>query len=189
MNNIIEMGQAINKKTSVVVIPTDTVYGLVARAQDVKAVERLYSLKSRDNKPGTLIGMSIDQLVELGFKRRYLKAVAQFWPGAVSVVLPCSNVGLEYLSLGRPDIALRIPDDDDLRSLLELTGPILTTSANLPGQPPATTIDEARAYFNNRVDAYFDGGNLAKRQPSTIIKVIDDGVEVIRQGSVKVTSV
>lgn len=186
MNNALEMAQAINKQAGVVVIATDTVYGLVARAEDAKAVARLYSIKSREHKPGTLIGGSIEQLVDLGLTRRYLVVVNQFWPGAVSVILPCSNKDLDYLRLGLPTIAVRIPDDNNLISLLNLTGPLITTSANLPGQPPATTVAEARAYFNNLVDAYFDGGNLSMRQPSTIIRIVDDAIEVIRQGSVRV---
>lgn len=65
--------------SAVGVIPTDTVYGLVARASDEAAVARLYSLKPRENKPGTIIAASIDQLVELGIKYRYLKAVEEFF--------------------------------------------------------------------------------------------------------------
>jgi len=184
MNSVLKMAQIINQPGSVVVIATDTVYGLVARAKDPQAVARLYGLKSRENKPGTLIAKNIEQLVELGFKRKYLVSVEQFWPGPVSVIIPCANSALDYLKLGRPDIALRIPNDQNLLSLLDLTGPMITSSANLPGQPPANTIAQAKTYFNNQVDAYFNGGNLADRQPSTIIRVVDDAVEVIRQGSV-----
>jgi L-threonylcarbamoyladenylate synthase len=72
-----------------------------------------------------------------------------------------------------------------LKSLLEKTGPLLTTSANQPGKPPATTIQEAEAYFGGSVDFYVDGGDLSGRPPSTIIRVVDDEVEVIRQGAVK----
>jgi len=182
----LDMAQAINQPASVVVIATDTVYGLVARAKDEKAVERLYALKSREDKPGTLIARDIEQLVELGLKSRYLKAVSQFWPGAVSVIIPCSSEQLNYLKLGRPDIAVRIPNDHKLNNLLALSGPLITSSANLPGQPPANTISEAKNYFNNMVDAYFDGGDLSSRQPSTIIRVVDDAIEVLRQGSVKI---
>lgn len=171
---------------AVIVMATDTVYGLVAKASDRQAVDRLYGLKQRQAKPGTLISLDIDQLVALGFTRRYLVAVSQFWPGAVSVIVPCGNKELGYLLQHRPDIAIRIPKDQTLATILSQTGPLITTSANLPNLPPADNIAQARAYFNNSVDAYFDGGDLSARQPSTIIKIIDDAIEVVRQGAVKI---
>lgn len=166
------------------VTPTDTVYGVVARASDQAAVTRLYELKRREHKPGTLIAASVDQLVELGFKRRYLQAVENFWPGPVSVVVPC--IELEYLHQGVGSLAVRIPDKAELLQLLAKTGPLLTSSANQPGKPPATTVAEAQAYFGNGVDFYEDGGNLSGAKPSTVIRVIDDAIEVLRQGAVHI---
>lgn len=171
------------KAGAVGVIPTDTVYGVVASASNPAAVERLYKLKSRENKPGTVIAASIDQLVELGIKRRYLKAVEQFWPGPVSVEIPHQ---LDYLHQSTGRQAFRIPDDKELLELLQRTGPLQTTSANLPGEPPATTVAEAKEYFGDSVDFYVDGGDLSGRKPSTIIKVVDDAIEVIREGAVKI---
>jgi L-threonylcarbamoyladenylate synthase len=165
------------------VIPTDTVYGVVARAADEQAVARLYQLKSRDHKPGTVIAASIDQLVELGIKRRYLTAVEQFWPGAVSVEIPHQ---VNYLNQGTGRQAFRIPDDAELLELLKQTGPLQTSSANLPGDPPATTMQEAQNYFHEKVDFYVDGGDLSNREPSTIIRIVDDAIDVIRQGAVPI---
>lgn len=167
---------------AVAVIPTDTVYGVVARAADPNAVAALYTLKHRHAKPGTLIAASIDQLVELGFKRRYVTAVEQFWPGAVSVIIPCAN--LEYLHQGVGSLAVRIPDDPWLIELLTQTGPLQTSSANQPGEPPATTIQEAKDYFGDEVAWYEDGG-VVNRPPSTVIQIIDDAIEIVRQGAVK----
>jgi L-threonylcarbamoyladenylate synthase len=165
------------------VLPTDTVYGLVCRAADTGAVARLYELKSREHKPGTLIAATIDQLVELGVKARYLKAVEQFWPGAVSVETPHH---IDYLNMSTGRQAIRIPDDTPLLALLKQTGPLQTTSANLPGEPVATTIAEAQDYFGDTVDFYVDGGDLSNRPPSTIIRIIDDAIEIIREGAVKI---
>lgn len=168
------------------VLPTDTVYGLVCVAAHEAAVERLYQLKSRENKPGTIIAASLDQLVELGMKRRYLAAVQQFWPGQVSVVVPTDNPKLGYLDQGKASLAVRVVDDAKLVKLLEKTGPLLTSSANQPGEPPANTIAEAQAYFGNSVDFYIDGGERANLQPSTLIRVVDDAIEVLRQGAVTI---
>lgn len=168
---------------SVAVIPTDTVYGVVARATDKDAINNLYALKNRHAKPGTLIAASIDQLVELGFKRRYLSAVQQFWPGAVSVIIPCPD--LEYLHQGVESAAVRIPDEPWLRELLDKVGPLQTSSANQPGQPPATTVEEVRAYFGDTIKWYEDGG-LVNREPSTVIRIADDAIEIVRQGKVHI---
>jgi len=167
------------------VLPTDTIYGLVCSAADEKAVARLYAFKKREHKPGTVIAANIEQLVELGVQRRYLKAVEQFWPESISVIIPCGPE-LAYLHLSKQGLAIRIPKDPAVAELLKQTGPLLTTSANHPGEPPANTVKEAQKYFGNELDFYVDGGDLSNRPPSTIIRIIDDTIEIVRQGAVKV---
>ena len=164
------------------VLPTDTIYGLVAAADRPEAVKYLYALKGREHKPGTVIAASTAQLEKLGIKARYLKAVEQFWPGAISIEIPHS---LEYLHQGTGRQAFRITADVELNQLLFKTGPLLTSSANLPGQPPANTLAEAQAAFKNGLAFYVDGGDLSNRQPSTIIRIVDDAIEVVRVGAVK----
>ena len=183
--NLSSVKEPLSKVGAVGVLPTDTVYGLVARASDKEAVSRLYGLKERENKPGTIIAASIDQLVDLGLKRRYLTAISAYWPGPLSVVIPCSQE-LDYLHLGKFGLAVRLPKGDELIDLLKDVGPLLTTSVNMPGEAPANNLTEAKAYFGNQVDFYIDGGDLSSHQPSTIVRVIDDVVEVIREGAVKI---
>lgn len=174
------------KNGAVGVIPTDTVYGLVCVAKNTEPVERLYALKKREKKPGTIIAADINQLVDLGIKYRYVKAVEDYWPNAISVVLPFSDSDKSYLRGGLPDLAVRIPKDKDLQDLLKQTGALLTTSANQPGKPPANNIAKAQKYFGDKVDFYIDGKDLSDRQPSTVVRIIDDEIEVLRQGAVKI---
>lgn len=174
------------KSGQVGVLPTDTLFGVVCVASNKQAVSRLYSLKSRENKPGTLIAASIDQLIDLGIPKRYLTAVEHFWPNPLSVIIP-STPDLAYLDLGMRTIAVRLPADKHINRLLQVTGPLLTTSANLPGQPPAQTVEQAQAYFADTVDFYVSNVESSNfGQPSTIIRIIDDAVEVIREGAVKI---
>lgn len=168
------------------VLPTDTVYGLVCRAADQLAVAKLYDLKHREGKPGTVIAASVDQLTELGLKARYLKAVEQFWPGAVSVIIPCSDPALSYLHQSKYSLAVRIPDNQDLLTLLQQTGPLLTSSANNPGESVANTVSAAKDYFGSTVDFYVDGGDLSGHKPSTLIRIVDDAIEILREGAVKI---
>lgn len=170
---------------SVGVLPSDTVYGVMCRAANPEAVARLYEVKHRENRPDTLIAANIQQLVELGLKQRYLKAVEYFWPGAVSVLIPHAEES--YLADPHTHaIGVRIPDYPALCELMDQTGPLQTSSANITGQPGATTVQEAQAYFGDTVDFYVDAGDLSGREPSTVIKIVDDAIEILRQGAVKI---
>lgn len=167
------------------VMPTDTVYGLVARAADEQAVARLYAVKHRKHKPGTVIAASVEQLVELGIPKRYLSAVEHLWPNSLSVEIPLGD-RLTYLHQETGRQAYRVVADPKVREVLEKTGPLLTSSANQPGEPGATSIQQAYDYFGEEVDFYVDAGDLSGRAPSTIIRVVDDAIEIIREGAVKI---
>jgi L-threonylcarbamoyladenylate synthase len=177
------LSEHLRKRGEIAIIPTDTVYGVVARATDPQAVARLYELKHREGKPGTLVAADINQLVDLGIKYHHLTAAEILWPGAVSIITPCDQ-NLFYLHQGTDSLAIRIPDDSRLLELLQQTGPLLTSSANQPGEPPATTAAEAMAYFGDQVDWYEDGG-VVKREPSTVIEIVNNTIEVVRLGAVK----
>lgn len=158
--NLISLDQVVTviQNGSVGIMPTDTVYGLVARAHDEAAVARMYALKQREQKPGTLIAANTTQLADLGVPKSELQKVAMYWPNPLSAVLIVN--GYDYLHQGVSSLAMRVVADDTIRQLLEKTGPLITSSANQPGQPPATTIDEAIADFGEAVDFYVDGGRI-----------------------------
>jgi L-threonylcarbamoyladenylate synthase len=181
---IVSIDQAITllNQGAIGVMPTDTVYGVVARAIDQPAVERMYALKSRERKPGTIIAATTDQLLSLSVPQVEIDKVKQWWPNPLSAVLIMD--GNEYLHQGVGDIAMRVVASPAIKAILEQTGPLLTSSANLPGQPGATNIAEAYAYFGQAVDFYVDGGQIADALPSTIIRPRGNEIEILRQGSV-----
>ena len=181
--NMISLEQAIPllKDGAVGVLPTDTVYGLVTIAAHEASVERFYALKSRDQKPGTLIAANTEQILALGVSAQEVEQVAKYWPNPLSAVLTVNRNS--HLHQGVGTLAMRVVKNDQVRELLEQTGPLITSSANQPGKPPATTISEAVAYFGDNVDFYVDGGTITA-EPSTIIRPTADGVEVLRQGSI-----
>lgn len=168
------------------VIPTDTVYGLACRAGDEKAVRALYQLKNREQKPGTIVAADTKQFEELGIKHSYLTPIAHYWPSSVSVLLPVDKDKLIYLHQGLQTLAVRVPKYSQLRWLLQATGPLLTTSANPPDETPAGTVTQAESYFGEKVDFYVNGGDLSGRPPSTLIRVVDDAVVVLRKGAVNI---
>jgi L-threonylcarbamoyladenylate synthase len=165
------------------VMPTDTIYGLAALARDREAVEKLYRLKKRERKPGTVIAADVAQLMSLGVNESMLHSVEHLWPDSLSIVIPAAEE-LAYLDQGM-GLAVRIPKDEQLRAVLSKVGPLVTSSANHPGQPPANTITEAQAYFGENVAFYVDGGDLSGRPPSTVVRLHENGqLEVLRQGAV-----
>lgn len=139
----------------VAVVRTDTIYGLVARAADQSAVERVYQLKGRDaDKACIILIASLDQLYDPASLDTSDK-----WPGANSIILPSPSAP-SWLLRGGDDLAYRLPADEGLRQLIARTGPLIAPSANPQGQPPAQTVDQARAYFGDQVDGYRDGGEV-----------------------------
>ena len=167
------------------VLPVDTVYGLVGRAADEQAVAKLYALKQREHKPGTVIAASVEQLAELGVPKRYLSAVKHLWPNPLSVEIPLGD-RLTYLHQDTGRQAYRVVADERVRAILEQTGPLVTSSANQPGEPGSVTVQQAIDYFGDQVDFYVDGGDMSDSLPSTIIRIVDDAIEVVRQGAVKI---
>lgn len=172
------------KSGKVGIIPTDTLYGVVASALNKDAVERLYRLKDRQAKPGTIIINLIQDLECLGVVAADNGILQRYWPGAVSIVFPSTEA---YLHQGKGSLAVRLPAHVATRGLLKITGPLLTSSANTPGAPPATTIAEAIEYFGDSMDFYVDGGFMSNEKASTVIRVKDGAVEVLREGAVKLS--
>ena len=169
------------------VLPTDTVYGLVSVIAP-QPIERLYATKPRQSHAGTIIAASVDDLIALGLDETALQHVSHLWPAPLSVVIAAQHIP-EFLREECGSLAVRIPEDEVLRSLLRETGPLMTTSANKHGGKTAATIAEAQRIFGDSVDFYVDGGDLSNRPPSTIITVDAHGViTVLREGAVPVQS-
>lgn len=165
------------------ILPTDTVYGIVAVANNQKAVAALYAAKHREGKPGTLVAANMAQLQTLGISPDLLEGAEAFWPGPVSIVLPVGGE-LAYLHQGQGSLAVRVTANRQLRRLLEQTGPLLTSSANMPSEPTAKNIEEAKSYFGSTVDFYVDGGTIEGDRPSTVLKLESDGTKtILRQGA------
>ncbi len=184
-----------------VVLPTDTVYGIAADAFSASAVAELLATKGRDEKspPPVLIAnlQTMDALADAipQVARDLAKA---FWPGALTMILR-AQPSLDW-NLGdtRGTVALRMPDHKIALALLEETGPLAVSSANLTGQPAATRCQQADDYFGDKVEVYLDGGVSPKGEASTILDLTSiveshtDGetlvtgkIRVVRLGALK----
>lgn len=176
------------KKGGVGVIPTDTIYGLVGKALSRKTVKKVYKLKQRNpKKPSIILISKIDdlKLFRIKLDENTKKFLQKYWPGKVSVILPCPYKKFSYLHRGTKTLAFRLPDYPELVDLLKKTGPLIAPSANPESEEPAKTIKEAKKYFGEKVDFYVDIGQL-ESLPSTLISIKDEKVEVLRQGEIKI---
>jgi L-threonylcarbamoyladenylate synthase len=172
------------KKGAVGILPTDTLYGIVGRAESEEIVKKIYSLKDRSSqKPFIILISSLLDLLKFGIKsdKKTRKFLRQIWPGKVSVILPCYSKGLNFLHLGKNSLAFRLPASKDLIKLLQKTGPLIAPSANPKGKMPAETVAEARKYFGEKVDFYVAGGRL-QGAPSTIVEIKKGKISLIREG-------
>lgn len=166
------------------VLPTDTLYGLVGSAFSSDAVERIYNMKQRDSrKPLIVLISSIEDIERFGviMSVELESTLKSYWPGPYSIILPTIDEEFEYLSRGTDSIAFRLPDEQELLDILSVTGPLVAPSANIEGKPPAKTVEEARRYFGDNADFYYDGGEL-DGHPSTIMRFDGDEPLVIREG-------
>lgn len=172
------------KKGAIGILPTDTLYGIVGRAESKIAVKKIYHLKERNlQKPFIILIGALLDLQKFGIRldektRKFLK---QIWPGKISVILPCRNKKLDYLHRGKNSLAFRLPAKKNLRKLLQKTGPLVAPSANPEDQNPAETIAEAKKYFGEKVDFYVAGGRL-HGAPSTIVEIKNGKINLIREG-------
>lgn len=173
-----------------VVMPTDTVYGIAADAFQPMAVRRLLLAKGRgpDAPPPVLVPTrgTLEALAET-VPEAVIALTERFWPGALTVILPARPTLAWDLGDTHGTVALRMPDDRIALELLAETGPLAVSSANLTGQPPATTAADAVEQLGDVVDVYLDNGSTPGAVPSTIIDAtaLADGtgpVRIVRLG-------
>lgn len=164
----------------IIVARTDTLYGVLARADDEHAVQRVYQLKGRSEhkSPIVLVASRDDIYDPLTDDTQHL--VDDSWPGPVSVIVASTDAPV-WLRRGNDSVAYRLPDNRELLTLITQTGPLIAPSANPESQIPARSIEEAYAYFGDAVDVYVDGGYIAEGRPSRLARVKPEGgVEWLR---------
>ena len=172
------------KRGGIAVIPTDTIYGVVGSARNKKTVARIYRVRRRNSKkPFIILISSLRDLSRFGVRigKETQKLLRQFWPGKVSVILPCRSKKFNYLHRGTNTLAFRLPAKKSLKNLLRRTGPLVAPSANLEGTPPARTISEAKSYFKNRVEMYIDRGSI-RSHASALVDITKGLPTILRKG-------
>lgn len=161
------------------ILLTDTIYGIVARADDPKAVQRVYELKRRTpSKPPISLIADVAQLRD-DYDQTTLRSLETVWPGKNTVILPTTTAP-EWLTRGTGTISYRLPAKEPLRRLITATGTLIAPSANPEGMEPAVTIEAARAYFGDAVDFYVDEGEVTDNTPSNVYRLNGQEFEQLR---------
>lgn len=171
----------------VVVLPTDTVYGVGADAFSAEAVASVLAAKGRGREmpPPVLVPSvrTVDGLAtDVPAYARDL--ITEFWPGPLTLVLTAQASLMWDLGDTNGTVALRMPQDDVALALLTEVGPLAVTSANLTGQPPATTVTDAAAQLGAAVSVYLDGGPTTSMEVSTIVDCTGPTPTVLRAGAI-----
>lgn len=155
-----------------VVLPTDTVYGVGADAFSPAAVQRLLNAKGRGrNQPPPVLVGSVQAMTALvsEIPEAVHRLIDAFWPGGLTIVLPAQPSLMWDLGDTHGTVAVRMPDHDVARELLIETGPLAVSSANLTGKPAALEADEAVDMLGEKISVYLDAGHSTVGLSSTIV--------------------
>lgn len=187
--NCVVEAVAVLRRGGLVCLPTDTVYGLAAAADDDGAVARLYAVKGRSpDKPLPIFLAAAAQLAAVCSEVPPLawRLVEAFWPGGLTLVLPRASAFHSLALAGGDSVAVRVPNLSLVLAIVQELGESITgTSANLSGQPSPVTAAQARAQVGQAVDLLIDGGRC-RGVESTVLDLTGEKPLVVRRGAVAV---
>jgi len=169
----------------VVIFPTDTVYGIGCDPYNEDAVERIYQLKNRDSrKPLPILAYSkqvLENIVE--FDETASRIAEKFWPGGLTMVLPLKDDKLKKLSRGTNTIAVRVPNNKCVLAFLKKCELVVGTSANISGKEPFT---DPQNIGNDVIDCdiFLNGGIIQSSGASTVIKIENGEIKILRSGDI-----
>ena len=189
ISNQLTMSQVLRAfaKQLPIALPTDTVYGLSCPFDSATGIQALYRVKGRDPSKAipVLLGCR-EQLVQVAqpFHSDIAAALAsRFWPGPLTIVLSAQPHLPSELLAGGTTVAVRLVSHPVFEAISCQTGPLATTSANLSGQPDCSNAQDVYSQLQGRIPLIVNGGPSPESQPSTIVKVVEQDVTVVRSGS------
>ena len=168
----------------VIIFPTDTVYGIGTKINDLEGIKRIYEIKHRPkDKPLACLCASLKQIKDIA-KVDYISEalINKFLPGGFTLILESQDKVKE--SIGYQTIGVRIPDNDIALSILNENGPMLTTSVNESGMVPLNEYEQIKKEYSSLVDKIYDTNKESLNKPSTVVLVKDGVVKILREGPI-----
>lgn len=176
------------KQGGIVVFPTETVYGIGVNCFDEKAVRKLYEIKQRQlDKPISLLvsNMKMVNKIAKDITEMEYKMMKKFFPGPLTMILKKRNIIPDVVTSKQDTVGVRMPSDRIALKLIEYANvPIATTSANISGNPSETNLESIIKCFEGKVDYFVDGGESEIGLASTIVQMVDEIPNILRQGSI-----
>ncbi len=173
------------KQGGVIAYPTDTIYGLGCDIFNKKGIKKLYQIKQRDaRKPFSFICADLSDIANYSQVSNFaFKIMKRYLPGPYTFVLEASRIVPDILTTRQKTVGIRIPNNPIAQAIVQNLGhPLVTTSVNLSGEEPCFDPEVIDAAIGRQLDMVVDGG-IVMGEPSTVISLIDDRIEVLREGS------
>lgn len=192
INKIKEASKAI-KQGKLVLFPTETVYGIGANALNETAVKQIYVAKGRASDNPLIAHISdiemLKQLViEVGSIEK--KLIEKFWPGPLTIIFKKKKIIPDIITAGLDTVAIRMPSNKIARDLIKYSGcPIAAPSANISGKPSGTMVEDIIEELDGKVEYIIDGGKVDIGLESTVVRVIDGIVHILRPGKITVEEI
>lgn len=184
----LEIPANIIKQGGIVVFPTETVYGIGTNGLNKEAVERLYMIKKRSlNKPISLLVSDFEMIEKIAknITEVEYRIMEKFFPGPLTIILSKQDIVPNIVTSGGDTVGIRMPEEVTSRKLIEYAGvPIAAPSANISGKPSGIDLQEIIKEFGDKVDYYIDGGKSKIGISSTIVKVENNAIKILREGSI-----
>ena len=178
------------QRGDVIALPTDTFYGLAVDPVNLRAVERIYDLKSRArHKPLSLLIADVSQAYELArsINTSFDKLAEKFWPGPLTIIVKAGSKLPLRVTANTGNVALRVPEATICRTIVSALGsPITATSANLRGLPECTFAACVREQFGEKIPLIVDGGPTARSVATTIVDLSGGAHSwmILREGAI-----
>lgn len=176
------------KNGNLVVFPTETVYGIGANALDSDAVSKIFKTKGRPSDNPLIVHVSDKSMIKDVVKdinKIEQKLIDNFMPGPITIILPKSDIIPDNVTCSLDTVGIRMPENEIARRIIKEAGvPIAAPSANISGKPSGTNIEDIKKELNNKVDYIVDGGACKIGLESTVIKVQNCVVKILRPGKI-----
>lgn len=182
------------KRDGIVVFPTETVYGIGGNALSENVIKNIYNIKERpQEKALNILVKNKEEIKKYAYISSELEEeiIDKFMPGPITIILKKRKSQIPDLLTGNNDtIGIRIPDNDIVKKILEKCNlPIAAPSANISGKPSSIRLEDIKPDFDGKVDAFIDGGVCKQNISSTIVKVIDGKVKILREGIISIKDI
>ena len=193
--NLVAQVLDVLQRGGIIIYPTETLYGLGCDATNEKAVKKIYQIKGgQENRPLLIVVGSLDVAQMYGeFSDNALALSKKYWPGALTLVVPSkepSGIASRLINQVDQTIGLRLSSNEFVSSLSQQFGkPIVSTSSNVRGQETKNNIPDILAQLGDKkglIDLVIDAGQVPASPGSTVARVVDEKIEILRQGEIKI---